>query len=1005
MSKNLLILAVMGALVGGIAQAADPNLVGWWKLDEGSGLTTQDSSGSGIEGTITGGQWVSPGWHGGGWCLELSNDGYVDLGNPAVLDFSTGDWTITAWIKNSMTGTGDANKGTIYAKGGDNSGGHRYTLAVSEVTEGVITLTTDDNVTKLQATASTRVNDGEWHFVVGMRRATAILVYTDGQEEGSNAGLSATYNLSGTSQHNGYLGAITANDTSALFKTYDGAIDDVRVFKKALSQAEIDFVMQDIGAADTAHDPAPSDQATDVLRDTTLRWMAGETAATHDVYFGTVFDDVNTASRANPLGVLVSQGQSDASYDPAGLLEFGTTYYWRIDEVNAPPDSTIFRGEVWSFTTEPYAYPIAGIIATSNATSGATAGPQNTVNGSGLDAADGHSTDASDMWLGLPAGDDPVYIQYEFDKVYKLYEMWVWNYNVEFELVLGFGLKNVTIEYSADGADWTALGDVELAKAPASAGYAHNSVVDLQGAAARYVRLTVNSNWGMLAQYGLSEVRFFYVPVQAREPQPADAATSIDPDTVLSWRAGREATSHEVYFGTSPEELLLVDTVDQASSTPGELDLGATYYWRVDEIGEETWVGEVWSFSTLEYVAVDGFEDYNDDLEAGTTIFDTWLDGWVNETGSTVGYLNAPFAERTIVHSGVQSMPLQYDNSGSSSYSETERQFEEPQDWTANGIKSLSLYFRGAADNTGQMYVKINNTKIAYNGDPADIAKTVWLPWNIDLSAVGSLRNVTTLIIGIEGSGSKGILYIDDIRLYPKAPEFITPTEPDAANLLARYEFEGNANDSSGNGLNGTIRDGQFVASGRPGNGMALQVNDAGYADLGNPALLDFSTGDWTVTAWYKTGMTGTGDENKGTIYGKGGDTGGGHRYCLIMSETTEGVVTLVTDDDVTKYVINSASVTNDDEWHSVAGQRQGVNLRIFIDGALEGTAVATEQYNLAGTSQHNAYIGAITDHTAGGLYKLYIGLLDDVRVYDKALSEGEILWLAGVTGPVAKPF
>ncbi len=757
--------------------------------------------------------------------------------------------------------------------------------------------------------------------------------------------------------------------------------------------------------SETATNPVPADAATDVVREIVLQWTPGETAVTHDVYLGTVFDDVNTASRANPLGVLVSQGQSDASYDPDGLLEFGTTYYWRIDEVNAPPDSTIFKGEVWSFTTEPFAYPITGIIATSNAVSNAGVGPERTIDGSGLDAADGHSTDASDMWLGLPAGDDPVYIQYEFDKVYKLYEMWVWNYNVQFEPVLGFGLKNVTIEYSADGADWTALGDAELARASAQAGYAHNSVVDLQGVAARSVRLTVNSNWGMLAQYGLSEVRFFYVPVQAREPQPADAATSIDPDTVLSWRAGREATSHEVYFGTRPEELLLVDTVDQSSSTPGELDLGATYYWRVDEIGEETWVGEVWSFSTLEYVMVDGFEDYNDDLEAGTTIFDTWLDGWVNETGSTVGYLNAPFAERTIVHSGVQSMPLQYDNSGSSSYSETERQFEEPQDWTANGIKSLSLYFRGAADNTGQMYVKINNTKIAYNGDPADIAKTAWLPWNIDLSAVGNLRNVTTLIIGIEGSGSKGILYIDDIRLYPKAPEFITPTEPDAANLLARYEFEGNANDSSGKGLNGTIRDGQFVASGRPGNGMALQVNDAGYADLGNPALLDFSTGDWTVTAWYKTGMTGTGDENKGTIYGKGGDTGGGHRYCLIMSETTEGVVTLVTDDDVTKYVINSASVTNDDEWHSVAGQRQGVNLRIFIDGALEGTAVATEQYNLAGTSQHNAYIGAITDHTAGGLYKLYIGLLDDVRVYDKALSEGEILWLAGVTTPVAKPF
>ena len=759
--------------------------------------------------------------------------------------------------------------------------------------------------------------------------------------------------------------------------------------------------------SDTATNPVPEDTATDVVRDIVLEWTAGETAATHDVYFGTVFEDVNAASRSNPLEVLVSQGQSDASYTP-GLLDFSTTYYWRIDEVNGAPDNTIFKGGIWSFTAEPVGYAIEGIIATaSNSAEGA--GPENTINGSGLNGNDEHSTEASDMWLTTADATAPVWIQYEFDRVYKMHELLVWNYNVQFEPVLGFGAKDVTVEYSTDGETWTAMGDIEFAQAAAVPSYAASTTVDLGGVAARYVRLTINDNWGGLTQIGLSEVRFLYIPTQPREPQPDDEAVDVEPTTTLSWRAGREAASHEVYFGTDAEALDLAEVVDAARFTPDDLQYGATYYWRVDEVNEAdaipVWAGEVWTFSTQEYALVDGFEDYNDDLEAGTAIFDTWLDGWVNDTGSTVGYLNSPFAEQTIVHSGAQSMPLTYDNTGSASYSEAERRFAEPQDWTANGIKSLSLYFQGAPDNTGQMYVKINNTKIAYTGDPADIAKTAWLPWNIDLSVVGNLRNVTNLTIGIEGSGSKGIVYIDDVRLYPRAPEYIVPTEPDAANLLARYEFEGNANDSSGNGLNGAVVDGQFVASGRPGNGMALQVNDAGYADLGNPALLDFSTGDWTVTAWYKTGMTGTGDDNKGTIYAKGGDTAGGHRYCLIMSETTEGVLTLVTDDDVTKYVIDSTSVTNDDEWHSVAGQREGVNLRIFIDGMLERTAVATEQYNLAGTSQHNAYIGAITDHTAGGLYKLYIGLIDDVRVYDKALSEGEILWLAGATEPVAKPF
>ena len=350
-------------------------------------------------------------------------------------------------------------------------------------------------------------------------------------------------------------------------------------------------------------------------------------------------------------------------------------------------------------------------------------------------------------------------------------------------------------------------------------------------------------------------------------------------------------------------------------------------------------------------------------------------------------------------------MPLQYDNTAAPSYSETTRTFDTPQNWTAGGIKSLSLYIRGAAGNGGQLYVKINSTKVPYNGGTGDIAKTAWLPWNIDLSTVGgSLSNVTKLTIGIEGSGSKGIVYIDDIRLYPKTAEYITPTDPGKTNLLALYAFEGNVNDTSGHGLNGTIRQSQLVNSGRPDGGSALQLSQVGYVDLGNPPSLDFGTGDWTVTAWFKTAVTGNADANKGTIYGKGGDSTGGKRYALTMSETTSGVVTLVTDDDVTKIVTDSKSVTNDDQWHFVAGQRQGTALRIFIDGRLEATSTAAADYNLSGTSQHNAYIGAITNHADGSLYKLFNGLIDDVRVYNKALSEEEILWLAGQTTPVAKP-
>ena len=251
----------------------------------------------------------------------------------------------------------------------------------------------------------------------------------------------------------------------------------------------------------------------------------------HDVYFGTDAAAVSAASRADAMGVLASQGQSGTAYDPAGLLEFGQTYYWRVDEVNATPD-TIFAGPVWTFTTEPFLYPIQNIIATSNTTPMDGAGPEYSVDGSGLDENGLHSLKTTEAWLGMPTGAEPAYIQYEFDAVYKPAEMWVWNYNSEFEKMLGFGLKDVTVEYSEDGAAWTALGDFQFAQATAKAAYAHNTTVDFAGIGARFVRIVVHSTYGPTGQCGLSEVCFLHKPcLLYTSPSPRDRTRSRMPSS------------------------------------------------------------------------------------------------------------------------------------------------------------------------------------------------------------------------------------------------------------------------------------------------------------------------------------------------------------------------------------------------------------------------------------------------------------------------------------------
>ncbi len=224
---------------------------------------------------------------------------------------------------------------------------------------------------------------------------------------------------------------------------------------------------------------------------------------------------------------------------------------------------------------------------------------------------------------------------------------------------------------------------------------------------------------------------------------------------------------------------VLVATVTENSYGPLSLDLETTYYWKINEVNEAdtttTWQGDIWNFSTQEFFVVDGFEDYND--YPPDEIWSTWVDGYgVSANGATVGYpapdwnADEHYVETTIVHGGDQSMPLFYSNTGGAAYSEGERTFAVPQDWTKAGVQTLTLWFHGTAGNTGQMYVKINGSKIPYNGAAGDITLAGWQPWNIDLTSSGlSLQSVSSLAIGIEGNGAIGTLYFDDIGLYVSA--------------------------------------------------------------------------------------------------------------------------------------------------------------------------------------------------------------------------------------------
>jgi len=324
-------------------------------------------------------------------------------------------------------------------------------------------------------------------------------------------------------------------------------------------------------------------------------------------------------------------------------------------------------------------------------------------------------------------------------------------------------------------------------------------------------------------------------------------------------------------------------------------------------------------------------------------------------------------------------------------------------------------------------------------------AVSEWTEWNIDLKDFRDqgvdLTDVNSITIGIgeparSQPGGSGKMYFDDIRLYqpryipskvePLKADFTGDGTVDNKDLqvmfndwlqsdytvsattpqppVSWWKLDNNASDSTGANP-GAARGNPTYVTGKSGWAISLDGDDC--VDLGNPPSLDFSTGDWTISAWIKTTQSGTGDENKGSIYAKGGDQTDGIRYTLGIGEITSGLITLTTDDNVTKAQATGSTLVNDDMWHHVAGIRKGTQLLVYVDGVSDGTGTVPAGYDLSGTAQHNAYIGTITDNRDGTLFKYFVGLIDDVQIYDYALSDTDILSVAGLAEmyyPVTSP-
>ena len=570
--------------------------------------------------------------------------------------------------------------------------------------------------------------------------------------------------------------------------THDHAEETWRPFIVAIERAK-----------DQASNPEPANGATEVNPAPVLSWTPGEyvegLSPKHKVFFSEEFNDVSNGIG----GVTLDASEYPA---PGSPLDFSKTYYWRVDEANSV--SGWDQGKVWQFSIEPYSYAIdGGAIAAGASSSAEDKGPENTVNGSGLDETGllhGNISEGT-MWLSDRDGGQPTWIEYDLGKVYKLHEMWVWNANDGLETSIGIGFKEVLIEYSSDGVEFMTLGTThEFAQGPGESGYAHNTTVDMEGIAARYVRLTANSNWfDILEQYSLSEVRFFYIPVQARAPKPFAGQTGVPLDVTLTWTAGRVAAGHNVYLGPSEQAVIdgiaFVDTVRDAEYGSLSLNYGTTYYWRIDEVNElgdpAVVEGDIWSFTTKEFLVIDDFELYDSN---DNQIWHAWKDGLGygspdvepyypgNGTGSAVGdETTDSFTEETIVHEGGQAMPFAFDNNkqGYAKHSEAELTLSYPRDWTEGGVAELSLWFRGNPASVGSF-------------TEAPVGTYTMTAAGTDIWGVADEFHYAFKTLAGVGTIEAQVLSVDDTDPWAKAGVMIRETLEPGSKFAAVYITPGN---------------------------------------------------------------------------------------------------------------------------------------------------------------------------------------------------------------------
>jgi hypothetical protein len=725
MYKKMIYFVLLAVVCLALPVSADlmADTVAYWTLDEAIGDTVLDSSGHGHDATIYGDGWqiVTGAIRG---AIELTGNDYV-LATDFPLPSST--VTVTAWVyANSKPGWGSMVKNWGSSETG------QFHLGLDAPGNNLDVHITQSGGGTVNVNEGAAFPQGEWQHVAFTADVTMVRLYRNGAEVGSGV-----YDGTLKTSHTGVGIGVKPNNEgtgpdAGIPAYWDGLIDDVWILSRGLTPDELQVIMEGKGAGPILQAFGPDPKNGALHEDTwiTLSWHPGDFAVSHDVYLGEDYQHVDGASRDSDL----FRGNQGSAFLVAGFPGFaypdglvpGTTYYWRIDEVNDANPESPWKGNVWSFSIPPktayHPEPADGaeFVDPNNVTLSWTPGFGAILHT--VYFADNYDQ-VNKATGGAPRGGatyNPGPL--ELEKVYY------WRVD-EFDAALTH--KGEVWNFTTPGA----VGNPQPAY----------SAID--------VGMNAILSWTASDSAASHELYF------GTDKDAVRNADTISPEYKGSKSLGDE--SHD----------------------PGLLDAETAYYWRVDEVDAQgnTAKGPIWIFTTGAFLLIEDFEGYTDNDADGEAIWQTWIDGFgVADNGAQVGYLMPPYAEQSIVHGGGQSMPLLYINEAGVTNSEASMTLTAPRDWTQAGVGQLSLWFRGGSSNAAEpLYAAVSNSAgapavVAYD-DPGAVASSGWKLWLVPLQAFAdqgiNLSNVDQIAIGLgtkagmAAPGGSGTLYVDDIRL------------------------------------------------------------------------------------------------------------------------------------------------------------------------------------------------------------------------------------------------